>query len=42
MGSGYNICNLYFLTESEDESCVGDAAGRGDESWRELCSTLVG
>ena len=29
-------------TESENESCVGDAAGRGDESWRELCSTLVG
>ena len=43
MGSGYNICNLYFSdTESENESCVGDVAGRGDESWRELCSTLVG
>ena len=43
MGSGYNIYNLYFFdTESENESCVGDVAGRGDESWRELCSTLVG
>lgn len=41
-GSGYNICNLCFSdTESENESCVGVLLA-GVESWRELCSTLVG
>lgn len=32
MESGGYICNLYFSdTESENESGVGDAAGRSDE-----------